>query len=160
LATLQRITRHPEYHQQDTQQSGQLLNARAKPQDFLLQLKRVSFEDIDSHHFGIWLPHPATSRGAWDASLNRAIDVPSCPDKIPKAVIIAALPARCCGHDPIMPLIARGARDRVVSLAPISYHGENSRRKLQNVVTDSTGENCGLHGHPSRLPKTMINWPQ
>jgi len=79
---VQRVARHPERHQQDTQENGQLLNPGAKPQDFLLQPKGIHVENIDGNDFGVCFRQPATSRRPRDASLDGAIEVACRPAEV------------------------------------------------------------------------------
>ena len=64
---------------------------------------------IDGHDLGTWLRKPATSRGAWDAMLEGAIDVPRGADRFPKAAVVTALCASCGCRAFIIVAVARGS---------------------------------------------------
>ena len=108
-----------ENYEQDPQHGDQLLNPRAKPQDLLLQLKRVRIEDVDRHDLGSGCGAPAPSGRAWDAILDSAAYVLCLLDQLPKAVVITFLSAGYGSHNPIM-VPAGGestVRERIVTVS-------------------------------------------
>jgi len=61
-----------------------------------------------------------------------------CLHEVSQAMIITALHARGGYHAAIMASMAHGASTLREAQARKGHHGENSRRKVQYVVTDST----------------------
>ena len=75
--------------------------------------------------------HAVTSCRSGTASLNRCVDFASRSEEIPKSMVISTLNPSRGYHDLIIVISARESNRK----------DENSRKKVQNVVTDSTVEN-------------------
>ena len=73
--------------------------------------------------------------------LDGADDVLCRSNELSQAVIVTLLRADCCGHVPIMVPVTRGSTSREKMRAWQSRAGENSRRKVQNVVANSRAIN-------------------
>ena len=131
-----------ELPQQDDepQQRDEPFEASAMCEQVLLQLDDVPVHSVDSQHFGARRGQPSACGGAWDASSCGLMDVTRRTDEIAEAMVICALSSSCGAHASIMITIGHRTIPTVNGLdsgSQAAGNGENSRKKLQNVVANS-----------------------
>ena len=142
--------RHLQQHDHKPQNRHKPLDAISKRQYFLLQVMGIPINHVDRYNLGTRRGHPAARGGARNAPLSRMSNVTRRSDKITKPMIISLLCTSGGNHANIITTEVHAANANVAAGARIDQHllklaghpsgGENSRRKVQNVVADSTAE--------------------
>ena len=139
--------RHLHQNDHEPKHRKKPFNAIAQSEHFLLKAEDVQIKNVDRDEVGTSRGDPASRGGTRNTSPSRVFDISCRSDKIAKSMVVALLKASRVNHDSIIATVAHAANPTVQrqsnsaafeSRAATREEGENSRRKVQNVVADST----------------------
>jgi hypothetical protein len=119
-----------------------LLHASPELQDFLPEFRFLQIGDVQAHHDLGCFAEPPAGRRARDPEIRGDGDVPGAVDEIPKPVVVA-LPKAPRRHGDDHPAFAYAAQllediRAVRRRETVRRSDDNSRRKVQNVLGDSS----------------------
>ena len=145
--------RHFHQYHNEPQYRHKPLDTISKRQYFLLQVMGIPINHVKRDNLSTRRGHPTASGGPWNASPSGVADVTRRSDKIAKSMIISLLCTSGGNHAHIITTEVHAANANVAAGARIDQHllklaghpsgGENSRRKVQNVVADSRAKRHG-----------------